>query len=140
MGVDRRAVSPAVAVLILITAAVAAGVLVYNFTVSYAGVATKTTSLQVTSVSLVKTSTQGLFAIQVKNTGTTQVTGVQVRLYGESGYAPLWSLGTIDPGQTKGDVWGVDQSKFVVGRMYAVYVYVPGQQGAIALTVLCEGG
>lgn len=138
----RKAVSPLLATIILITITVAAGLVVYNLFFSTAGTVSQQLNIQVVSIDIVKTSTTTLVSATIKNSGNKPVTSCTVTVWGDSGVATL-SLGAIDVAQTKSQS-AANPSGFsvTVGKAYPLRIEATASDGSTfsrALTVTCTG-
>jgi flagellin-like protein len=119
---DRQGVSPLLAAIILIAIVVAGGVVVYNVFFSASSTISKTASIEITHVELIKGSSHCMFSISVRNVGTQEITWCNAHIWGNNGQHYWWGMGGMQPGQSRGGSWMVDRWNFQTGRTYIVQV------------------
>jgi len=138
----RRAVSPLLATIILISITVAGGLVIYNLFLSTAGVMAGQLNIQVVSIDIVKTSTITLVSATIKNSGNKPITACTVTVWGDSGTAAL-NLGAIEPGQSKSTTATNPTGYSVtVGKSYPIRIEVTAGDGSKldkSMTTTCTG-
>ena len=105
MKLGKRAISPLIATIILISICVAGGLLIYNVFFSTTGTLTAKGQVSVESIDLVKaTGGDVAFSITIKNTGNKPAKSVKITLVGgDNKINDVGLLGTgssLEPGQT----------------------------------------
>jgi flagellin-like protein len=138
----RKAVSPLLATIILISITVAGGLVIYNFFLSAVGVMAGQLNIQVVSIDIVKTSTTALVSTTIKNSGNKPITACTVTVWGDSGTATL-NVGAIEPGQSKSTTT-INPADFsvTVGKSYLVWIEATASDGSNldkSMTTTCTG-
>ncbi len=130
MNLGGGGVSPLLATIILIAITVAAGLVIYNLFFSAVGTLSTQLNIQVISLDIIKTSSQTLISVTIKNSGNKPISSCTVTVYGDSGMATL-NLGSIDVGQTRSGST-VNPSGFSVtaGKTYPVRIRVTAADGS----------
>lgn len=140
---DRRAISPLIATLILITIAVVGGGMVYIAFSNQARSLSRITDIQVQSANIDNASGTVVISFTVKNTGTTVIDKVVVNVYGKGGTTIL-ETSSLDPGKTGGDTAaGTDViGTFEVNKSYVMEFSAKVGTDTVAtrsLTVMVSG-
>ena len=138
---SRRAISPLIATIILISITISAGLAVYAFVSGMVGTMSSTLEIQIQSVDIVKAGSNVLLAATIKNTGTMQISSCTVTIAGESGTAIL-NLGSIEPGKAaSASLSNPSGLSLIVGNTYPVSVVATATQSSLtkALTRTCTG-
>ena len=142
----RKAVSPLIATLILITIITVGGLLVYTLFLNNYGILTSKSQITIEAVDLVKqTDGSVAFTITIKNTGNKPVTGLTVSLAGNDltdlTFSPDPSTTPLQPGRTTSGAL-TDLSNYMGGNAYNVVVRAVFQDGStysIPYAVKCRG-
>ena len=143
-GVRRRAISPAIATLLLMGVAVAGGMAVWQLMSMQVQVIATAAKLDVVEASLVRLQPDGkaFFSVTLKNSGTVPLEGLRVGFWDDSGtYAGMAHDPELQPGLQWGDGAVVDAA-VTPNRGYAVSISATapdGSQFSAARTVTAAG-
>ena len=133
MRLGKRAISPLIATIILISICVAGGLLIYSVFFSSAGTLTAKGQVEVESVDLVKDSTgTATFTITIKNTGNKPTKSVTVKLASEK--AESITPSTLEPGQSGTLVLNLEGSEYTAGNSYNVVIKATFSDGSTFTT------
>jgi len=125
----RRAISEMLAVIILLSLTIVAGVLVYQIFTGKANVASSATAVSIQSLTI--SGENGVMTITVQNTGTSTIQSLQVKVYQSGGAAVAvngqFSPPSIAPGQTTS---GTFTGNFAPGQQYTVVVTATAAGGS----------
>ncbi|MDG6907325.1 MAG: hypothetical protein JRN20_16250 [Nitrososphaerota archaeon] len=141
-----KAVSPIVATIILIAMTVAFSIVLYGLVMSTVHTASTSVQMEISSDSLVETSSgASVFALTLKNTGSTPVDNITVTLTSDrsgttnvlksSNFAPDPSVTPVAPGQSVSAIDTSPSGGFTIGNSYSVIVLVSSQNGGSFSTV-----
>lgn len=138
-----RAVSPILSTIILVAITIAGGLLVYSVFTNASNTASTNTQVTVQSVQLVKVGSTTSFTINIKNTGSTQVTiaangGISLGT-ADTANIPAADM-KLDPGQTKSVTVTSLLGSYDAGSSYPVTIKLSAANGdtfATSTTVLC---
>jgi len=145
MKLGKRAISPLIATIILISICVAGGLLIYSVFFSSAGTLTAKGQVSVESMDLVKDTTGNVvFSITVKNTGNKPATTINVKLTSESEVDILDEAGmsSLEPGQSVSYV-KTGLSGYTSGNSYNVVIkatFSDGSSFTTTTSVKCRSG
>ncbi|MFP3209590.1 MAG: hypothetical protein RXR82_07880 [Nitrososphaeria archaeon] len=125
----RKAISEMLAVIILLSLTIVAGVLVYQIFTGKANVASGATAVSIQSVTI--SGENGVMTITVQNTGTTTIQSLNVTVYGSGGstvsLSGSFTPSSIAPGQTAS---GTFTGSFSPGAQYTVVVTATAAGGS----------
>ena len=125
----RKAISEMLAVIILLSLTIVAGVLVYQIFTGKANVASSATAVSIQSVTI--SGENGVMTITVQNTGTSTIQSLSVTVYGSSGstvsLSGSFTPSSIAPGQTAS---GTFTGSFSPGAQYTVVVTATAAGGS----------
>ena len=144
MRKGKRAISPLIATIILISICVAGGLLVYSVFMSTASTLTAKGQIEVEAIDLVK-DTEGAvaFSITVKNSGNKPIDSLNVTVNGEdSPISVTLPGGVLQPGQSVSATDGLMQ-EYTVGNSYNVVIevsFTDGSSFAHTTSVRCRSG
>ncbi|MEM2046638.1 MAG: archaellin/type IV pilin N-terminal domain-containing protein [Candidatus Jordarchaeales archaeon] len=122
---SRRAISPLIATIILVSITIAGGLLIYNVFFSAAGTLMAKGQVEVEAVDLVKdTEGDAVFTITIKNTGNKPVTALAVTLAGETEASIDLSGvgGNLQPSQSVSHMNDALAGSYVSGNSYNVVI------------------
>jgi len=146
MKLGKRAISPLIATIILISICVAGGLLIYNVFFSTTGTLTAKGQVEVESMDLVKdTAGNVVFSITIKNSGNKPVTELKVNLAGTE-YSVTLPGGSLQPGQSVSHVETSPTAPaggFVAGNSYNVVIkatFSDGSSFTTTTSVKCRSG
>jgi len=141
---NKRAISPLIATIILISICIAGGLLIYTIFFSTIGTMSTTLSIEVVNLDLVKTTGRVTYSVSIKNTGNKHISSISITIGpGEDGTTNLTlTLSDIVPGQVKSssDSKTTEAAQFIAGKTYAVKISVTGSDGSSmvkSMTVTC---
>jgi len=147
MKLGKRAISPLIATIILISICVAGGLLIYNVFFSSASTLTAKGQVSVESMDLVKdTAGNVVFSITVKNTGNKPATAINVKLAAEEEKNILSEAGmsSLEPGQSVSYVkTGLSSNDYTAGNSYNVVIkatFSDGSSFTTTTSVKCRSG
>lgn len=140
---QRKAVASMIATVLLIVITIGIGLLVYSMTSGLVGSLFSTTSVEITSSQLIKT-TSGLttFAITLKNEGTTAVSNISVTV-GTSAQITSFTYNSrlisssnpLPPGGSASYASSSITGSFVIGETYPILLTATAQDGSSYSTV-----
>ena len=127
MKLGKRAISPLIATIILISICVAGGLLIYNVFFSTGGTLTAKGQVSVESIDLVKaTGGDVAFSITIKNTGNKPAKSVKITLVGGDNKINDELLGagsSLEPGQTVSYFnTNLSPNDYTAGNSYSVVI------------------
>jgi hypothetical protein len=125
----RKAISEMLAVIILLSLTIVAGVLVYQIFTGKANVASSATAVSIQSVTI--SGENGVMTITVQNTGTSTIQSLSVTVYSGGGstvsLSGSFTPSSIAPGQTAS---GTFTGSFSPGAQYTVVVTATAAGGS----------
>ena len=148
----RKAISPIIATIILIVITVAVGGLLYAYVSGMFGSMSTSEDVNIqTTLTIPPGSSYATWTVNVKDTGTVAITGIQATLYSSSGSAiaqisggsasssssssssvPTGSFQAlpVSPGQTaSGSVIGISSSNVIAGSSYTYQIIITFANG-----------
>jgi len=139
----KRAISPLIATIILISICVAGGLLVYSVFMSTTSTLTAKGQVEVESIDLVKdTDGNVAFSITVKNSGNKPINSLSVTV-GEDSLGDILGGATLQPGQSASKISSLTSDSYTVGNSYNVVIQVSftdGSSFAHTTSVRCRSG
>ncbi len=136
----RRGISPVIAVLIMVAAAISLGSFAYWYTISYAKASSQAASL-IVDATAVASGTKSSLQVTFKNTGTTSITIERILVSHDGG--SFWH--SVDKDVAAGATYSVTVSSdevpslsFTPGRSYGLIVET--SMGNVTSIALCVGG
>jgi len=143
--IGKRAISPLIATIILVSICVAGGLLVYSVFVNTASTLTAKGQIEVEAVDLVKDTAGNMnFSITVKNSGNKPINSLSVTVDGESLGNILPADAVLQPGQTISATDGsLTSTEYIVGNSYNVVIevsFTDGSSFAHTTSVRCRSG
>jgi hypothetical protein len=139
---DLKAVSPLIAIIVLIAITISGGLLVFAFTTQTLTSGSKRAMVNVESVSLCLSTSEpeAVFAITIKNIGNVPIKLLIVRLHNESDYTvpSVTSSNPLEPGRTVGVLLTpptIHAERYIVGNAYSVTIRGESSDGSILSTM-----
>jgi len=140
MRLGRRAISPLIATIILISICVAGGLLIYSIFFSAGSTLTAKGQVSVESMDLVKdTDGNVVFSVTVKNTGNKPAVSLTVKLANEAsqnlqfGGSNVSSGNPLQPGQSATLVYN-PTGTYIIGNSYNVVIQAQFSDGSTFTT------
>jgi len=136
---SRRAISPLIATIILVSITIAGGLLIYNIFFSAAGTLMAKGQVEVEAMDLVKdTEGNAVFTITIKNTGNKPVTALSVTLAGEAEASIDLSGvgGNLQPGQSVSHMNDALAGSYVSGNSYNIVIEASFSDGSTFISTI----
>jgi len=142
--IGKRAISPLIATIILISICVAGGLLVYSVFMSTTSTLTAKGQIEVEAIDLVKDTDGAMaFSITVKNSGNKPINSLTVTVDGES-LGDILGGAVLQPGQSVSATDGtLTPANYIVGNSYNVVIevsFTDGSSFAHTTSVRCRSG
>lgn len=143
-GEYRRAISPLIATIILISITIAASLMVYSLYQSIVGIWGVQVNVQVISCDMIKTTSTTLISATVKNTGNKPITSCNIIIYLDASTMVTLNIGAIGVGETESaSTTSLPAGASVtVGKSYPAEVVAAAEDGSTfrkAFSVVCSG-
>jgi len=136
---SRKAISPLIATIILVSITIAGGLLIYNIFFSAAGTLMAKGQVEVEAVDLVKdTEGNAVFTITIKNTGNKPVTALTVTLADETEASIDLSGvgGNLQPGQSVSYMNNALTGSYISGNSYNIVIEATFSDGSTFISTI----
>jgi len=138
---NKRALSPVIAILIVIAVIFAATIFLINYATTHGSLAHCEFSIESAQLLSDYTGTKPVFTITLKNTGNEPIVTVAITVDDEDTAVFDLSDHPVDPGATIGLTPEL-HNKYMIGNVYTFSVYIVSSSGATfsrSFTIRCQG-